>query len=187
LVATYLWKESAVTKGFVVGFLAALVVLVIGGYFFVTTGALHAGQDVKPGGFEKWAAKSGLRATIRRETQGLKSPLEPTDENLTAGVALYDAHCRVCHGGSDGVASSIAKGLTPTAPQLAQHGVEDDPVATTYWKVAHGIRFTGMPGFRATLSDREIWQLALFAANMKALPPGAHTAWLRQKAEPRPQ
>jgi mono/diheme cytochrome c family protein len=101
-------------------------------------------------------------------------------------VALYDAHCRVCHGGSDGAASSIAKGLTPPAPQLAIDGVTDDPVPTSYWKVAHGIRFTGMPGFRATLSDHELWQLALFVAHMDALPPGAHAAWLRQRAAPRP-
>lgn len=172
------------TKGFVVGFLAALVAFALGGYFAVRAGGLYSGQDVKPGGFEKWAAKSSLRATIRRETPGLKCPLEPTEENLAAGGTLYDTHCRVCHGASDGVGSSIAKGLTPRPPQLAQDGVEDDPVATTYWKIAHGIRFTGMPAFRATLSDRELWQLALFAANMNALPPGARAAWLRQKAAP---
>ena len=48
-------------------------------------------------------------------------------------------------------------------PQLARDGVEDDPEGTIYWKIAHGIRFTGMPAFRQTLSDREIWQMALFA------------------------
>ncbi len=170
------------TKGFVVGVLAALAALAIAGYFFITTGGLYPGQDVKPGGFERWAARSGLRATLRREAPALKSPLEPTDENLTAGVALYDANCRVCHGGPDGVASSIAKGLTPRAPQLAVHGVDDDPVAITYWKIAHGIRFSGMPSYRATLSEKEMWQLALFAAHMKDLPAGARAAWLREPA-----
>ena len=172
------------TKGFIAGFLAALAVLAIGGYFFITTGGLYPGQDVKPGRFERWAARGGLRATIHRDTQGVKSPLEPTDENLTAGVALYDRHCRACHGGPDGVASSIAKGLTPRAPQLAVHGVHDDPVPITYWKIAHGIRFTGMPSYRATLSENEMWQLALFAANMKSLPRGARAAWLREPAPP---
>jgi hypothetical protein len=37
---------------------------------------------------------------------------------------------------------------------------------------AHGIRFTGMPAFRQNLSDREIWQMALFAKQMDKLPPG---------------
>ncbi len=171
-------------KGFVFGFLAAVAAAVIGAYFFVTSGALPAGQDSKPGGLETWAAKTSLRATIRRETRGLASPLQPTDENLTAGVALYRAHCQVCHGGPDGTASQIASGLTPRPPQLAKHGVEDDPEGTTYWKVAHGIRFTGMPSFGQTLSIHEMWQVALFAKHMDALPPGAKRAWLEAKAAP---
>ncbi len=169
-------------KGFVIGFLTAIAASVIALSLFLAGGGLHAGQDVKPSRYERWVAKSGLHATIRRETQGLKSPLEATDENLITGAALYDRHCRVCHAGSDGVLSPIAKGLTPQAPPLATYGVDDDPVPTTYWKIAHGIRFTGMPGFRATLSETEIWQLALFVANLKTLPPGAHAVWLRQTA-----
>jgi len=87
-----------------------------------------------------------------RHVEGLKSPLQPTDDNLTAGIALYRTHCQVCHGGADGGVSSIARGLTPNAPRLAKDGVEDDPEGVTYWKVAHGIRFTGMPAFGETLS-----------------------------------
>jgi thiosulfate dehydrogenase len=171
-----------VGKGFILGFTAAVVALVVGGFLFVTSGALPAGQDSKPSGLETWAAKKSLRAAMRREAQGLKSPIPPTDENLAAGIALYRSHCQVCHGGADGAASSIAKGLTPSAPQLAKHGVEDDPEGTTYWKVAHGIRFTGMPAFRETLSDHEIWQIALFSKHMDSLPPGARSAWLTGKA-----
>jgi thiosulfate dehydrogenase len=172
------------TKGLVVGFVTALVILMVGGYVFVITGGLYAGQDVKPGKLEKWGAKNSLRATIRRNAQGLRSPLQPTEDNLAAGVELYDTHCRVCHGGSDGIASPIAKGLTPKPPQLAKDGVEDDPVETSYWKIAHGIRFTGMPAFRESLSDRQMWQIALFAAHMNALPPRAQRTWAMQTGAP---
>lgn len=171
-------------KGFVLGFVFAIAALVGGGYYFVTSGALSIGQDSKPGPLEKWAARSSLRATIRREAQNLKSPLQPTDENLTAGIALYRAHCQVCHGGPDGAASSVAKGLTPGPPQLAKDGVEDDPEGETYWKVAHGIRFTGMPGFGRTLTDQEIWQISLLAKHLNSLPPGPRGAWLAAKPAP---
>jgi hypothetical protein len=53
----------------------------------VTTGALPAGQDAKPSELEEWAAETSLRATIHREARGLKSPIEPTEENLSAGLA----------------------------------------------------------------------------------------------------
>jgi thiosulfate dehydrogenase len=172
------------TKGFVVGCLTALAILLLGGYVFLISGGLYAGQDVKPGGLERWAARRSLQATMRPAMQGLKNPLQPTDDNLAMGAKLYDAHCRVCHGGSDGVASSIANGLTPKAPQLAKHGVDDDPVEMSYWKIAHGIRFTGMPAFRDSLTDQQMWQIALFAAHMNALPPLARRAWEMQKAAP---
>ncbi len=171
-------------KGFVLGLVAAIATLIAGAYFFVSSGALPAGQDSKPSGLEKWAAKKSLQATMRREAQGLKSPVQPTDENLTAGIALYRAHCQVCHGGADGAASSIAKGLTPNPPQLAKHGVEDDPEGETYWKIVHGIRFTGMPAFGETLSGPEMWQIALLAKHMDSLTPGARGAWLAGKAAP---
>jgi mono/diheme cytochrome c family protein len=171
-------------RGFILGIVVSIVAVIAGAYLFVTTGALPAGQDVKPGALEKWAAKKSLQATMRREAQGLKSPLPPTDDNLAAGVALYVAHCQVCHGGPDGIASPVAKGLSPDAPQLAKHGVEDDPEGTIYWKIAHGIRFTGMPSFRQSLSDQEIWQMALFAKRMDKLPPGLRQAWAAGRPTP---
>jgi thiosulfate dehydrogenase len=168
-------------RGFILGIVVSIVAVIAGAYLFVTRGAMPAGQDVKPGALEKWAAKTSLRATMKREAQGLRSPLPPTDDNLAAGVALYVANCQVCHGGPEGVASPIASGLSPNAPQLAKHGVEDDPEGTIYWKIAHGIRFTGMPAFRQNLSDQEIWQIALFAKRMDKLPPGLRQAWAAGK------
>jgi thiosulfate dehydrogenase len=177
-------KGVTVRKGFVLGFVASIIALIAAGYFFITSGVLPAGQDSKTSRLEMWAARTSLRAAMRREAQGLQSPVQPTDENLTAGVELYRTHCQMCHGRADGVASSIARGLTPNAPQLAKDGVEDDPEEVTFWKVAHGIRFTGMPGFSGALSEREMWQIALFAKHMDSLPPGPRSAWLSGKASP---
>lgn len=164
-------------RGFFLGLIVAIVAGVAGAYWFVTSGRMPAGQDVKPGALEKWAAKQSLRATMRREARGLQSPMTATDDNLAAGIALYVSHCQVCHGGPDAAASPIARGLSPNAPQLAKDGVEDDPEGVTYWKIAHGIRFTGMPSFRQSLSEKEMWQIALFAKHMDKLSPGLRQAW----------
>lgn len=161
-------------KGFVLGIVAAALIGAAAVYWLVS-GGMAAGQDAGPMPLERWAAKRALRATMRREASNLKSPLRPDDGDLAAGAALFVAHCQVCHGGPDGVASAIARGLTPEAPQFAKDGVEDDPEGTIYWKIAHGIRFTGMPGFRATLSDRELWQMTLFLKRMDSAP--ARQAW----------
>ena len=171
-------------KGFFLGIFLTIAAALAGAYFFVTGGAMPMGQDVKPGRLERWVAKASLRAAIGRQTKGVTDPLPPTAENFAAGIMLYNMHCRTCHGGPDGVASSIAKGLTPDPPQLAKHGVEDDPEATTHWKITHGIRFTGMPAYGHTLSDGEIWQLTLFLKHMDSLPPGAREDWNGGKSGP---
>lgn len=73
--------------------------------------------------------------------------------------------------------SPIAKGLYPKPPQLATDGVEDDPEGVSFWRIKHGIRLTGMPSFGYSLSDREIWTLALFLKNMDKLPSAVQTVW----------
>jgi mono/diheme cytochrome c family protein len=51
-------------------------------------------------------------------------------------------------------------------------GVSDDPSGETFWKVANGIRLTGMPAFKDILSETQIWQVSLLLANAdKPLPP----------------
>jgi mono/diheme cytochrome c family protein len=71
--------------------------------------------------------------------------------------------------------------MYPSAPGLWQQhknsdvvGVSDDPPGETYWKVANGIRLTGMPSFKDTLTDTQMWQVSLLLANAnRPLPPAA--------------
>jgi len=48
--------------------------------------------------------------------------------------------------------------------------VTDDPAGESYWKVANGIRMTGMPSFHESLSDAQVWQVSLLLANADKLP-----------------
>jgi mono/diheme cytochrome c family protein len=43
--------------------------------------------------------------------------------------------------------------------------VSDDEAGETYWKIANGIRLTGMPAFGKVLSDTEMWQVSLLLKN----------------------
>jgi thiosulfate dehydrogenase len=74
--------------------------------------------------------------------------------------------------------------MYPKPPQLFKaHGVTDDPVGETYWKVANGIRLTGMPAYTNALSETEMWQVSLVLANADKLPPQVHTI-LEQPLKP---
>jgi hypothetical protein len=62
--------------------------------------------------------------------------------------------------------------MYPPPPQLFHgKGVTDDPVGETYWKIQNGIRLTGMPGFRETLSDDQMWEVTLLVWQADKLPP----------------
>lgn len=166
-------------KSFVFGILVAIVAALAGGYLVLRSGVVPANADAKPGGLEKWAAGMSLDATLDREAPKAANPVALTDENLVAGIQLYGEHCAICHGTAQGEASAspVAKGLYPRPPQLASDGVEDDPEGVSFWKIQHGIRWTGMPSWKGTLNDNQMWTLALFLKHMDKLPPAAEQAW----------
>jgi mono/diheme cytochrome c family protein len=170
-------------KGFVAGIVAAIIVALVGGYIILRSGLIPANADAKPGRLETWAAGTSLRATLSRDAPQGPNPVATSDDNLIAGVELYGQHCAICHGTAKGDASAspVAKGEYPRPPQLATDGVEDDPEGVSVWKITHGIRWTGMPAWKSSLSDQQIWTLALFLKHMNKLPPAAERAWEQVK------
>ena len=170
--------------------LGAGLVIVVGllaAYAAIAFGLVPANSDAKPSGLERWAARMSLNATIHREMNVAPNPMPLSDANLNAGLKLYASNCMACHGASDGKASNIAHGLYQPAPQLGEHGVEDDPDGEIYWKVQHGIRFTGMPSFAKTLTDTQLWQLVMFLKQMDKLPPAVAAEWKKEPTQaPKP-
>jgi hypothetical protein len=129
---------------------------------------------------ERWAAKASLHATLAREAPRRFDPLLPlTTESLIAGnqlVGEHRAHLPRC-GSRRRLDQPRDEGEYPRQPQLASDGVEGDPEGVTFWKLDHGIRWTGMPSWKDTLSDQEMWTVALFLKHMDKLPPAAEQAW----------
>jgi thiosulfate dehydrogenase len=168
-------------KGVVSGVALTLVVALIGAYALVQSGLIPANADAKPGRLETWMARTSLDATLRRDAPKEQNPVALTEQNLLDGVHLFAQDCAVCHGSSKGAASlsPIAKGEYPPPPQLATDGVEDDPEGVSFLKIKHGIRLTGMPSFGYSLSDQQIWTLALFLKHMDKLPPAVQQTWLQ--------
>jgi thiosulfate dehydrogenase len=168
-------------KGVVSGIVLSVVIALIGAYLLVRSGFIPANADAIPGSLETWMARTSLDATLGREAPAGQNPVELTDQNLLNGVHLFAQNCAVCHGSATSAASPspIAKGLYQKPPQLATKGVEDDPEGVSFWKIKHGIRLTGMPAFGYSLSDQEIWTLALFLKHMDKLPDPVQQAWLQ--------
>lgn len=128
---------------------------------------------------EQQLAGMVLHARIDREL--VKTPPIPVDEgSLMTGARVYSEKCAACHG-LHGKPSAFGAHMFPAAPPLwekhrdnAAVGVSDDLPGETFWKVANGIRLTGMPSYKGVLTENEMWQVSLLVANAdKPLPPAA--------------
>lgn len=128
---------------------------------------------------EKLLTSVPLNARIDREA--VKTPpVQVNEDTLVAGAHIYSEQCAACHG-FHGKPSQFGPHMFPGAPALWEKhhngdvvGVSDDPPGETYWKVANGIRLTGMPSYKEALTETQMWQVSLLLANAdKPLPPGA--------------
>jgi mono/diheme cytochrome c family protein len=163
-------------KQFILGFVAALGLIVFGGYAYLAMGLAPVATAAAPLPFEKRITSIALNARIDKEAPK-SSPIPASEATYAAGAKVYRDHCAVCHGLPGQEQTAIAKGQFPKPPELFKRkGVTDDPVGETYWKVANGIRLTGMPGFSDSLSTEQMWQVSLFLLDRDKLPPTVLTA-----------
>ena len=154
-----------------------LLVVALVALFVVTEGFLPTHADEAPSFMEKWIARKALHAALEREAPQMKAPIPADEANLSAGLNLYKVNCLLCHGASDGEASDVAAGLYQKPPQFAMRSMSDDPMGKIYWFIRHGVRLTGMPAFRATMDEKQLWQVTLFLRQMDALPPSVQMQW----------
>jgi len=169
-------------KGFVLGVLLTIVVGFAAVYIYFSQGMAPVATSAPPMPFEKKFANMALHARLEKEMPR-QVPIPADEANYTAGAHEYMEHCAVCHGVPGKEQSPIALGEFPKPPHLFKgKGVTDDEPGETYWKVANGIRMTGMPAFDKHLSTTQMWQVSLLLANADKLPPSV-TAILTQPEE----
>ncbi|HZC43241.1 MAG TPA: cytochrome c [Acidobacteriaceae bacterium] len=164
---------------FLIGLVIGFLLVPIGAYFYLHYGNPPVSVADPAFPFEKQIVHVPLNARVKKEMP--KSvPIQATPDNLTAGAQIYRQNCAFCHG-LNNQNSTVAPHMYPSAPQLWHAhgprnivGVSDDPPGETYWKVANGIRLTGMPSFQQILSSTQMWQVSVLLANAdKPLPQAA--------------
>jgi thiosulfate dehydrogenase len=160
-------------KGFLIGVLVGAALFAGGIYYYFVSGMAPAAVADPPMMMERKMANRALDAHIDKANVP-PPPTQPTEDNYVAAAKLYRDNCAGCHGLPDQPAPAIAGNFYPDATLMFKgKGVTDDPPQVSYWKVKNGIRLTGMPTFKGVLDDTQMWQLALFVANVDKLPDSA--------------
>jgi mono/diheme cytochrome c family protein len=161
---------------FLIGLVVGLIAVPLGIYLYFSTGTAPVATLAPPMPFENALAHMALHARMDKEMPKTV-PIAADETAYVAGAQIYKDHCAVCHGLPGVEQTAIAKGMFPKPPKLLEGtGVSDDPAQETYWKVAGGIRMTGMPGFEKTLSTTQMWQVSVLLANSDKLPKAAKDA-----------
>ena len=164
---------------FLLGLAIGIILLPVTVLLYFKFGHVPVAVSDPPFPNERLVTAVPLHARIDQEM--VKNPPIQADEaTFVAGARIYSDNCAVCHG-FHGKPSKFSEHMFPAAPQLWEKhghgdvvGVSDDPPGETFWKVANGIRLTGMPAFKGDLTDTEMWQVSILLANAdKPLPPAA--------------
>ncbi len=173
-------------KKFVFGLIVGLLIPAAIGYCYFYFGYAPVATSSAPMPFEKTMAKMALHARIQKEAPTKAAPIPVDEPNLAHGATTYTENCAFCHGLPGQKATMAAKGMFPVPPQLFEKDdmVTDDPAGVTYWKVSHGIRMTGMPGFGEMLTPTQMWQVSLLLANADKLPPPVQAALTKPAGTP---
>jgi len=171
---------------FAIGILVGLLLVIAGAYIYFSRGLAPVATADSPMPFEKKFANMALDARLNREKK-TEAAVPANEENYLAGAEVYKQHCAVCHGLPGKEKTAIAEGMFPPPPQLFRGtGVTDDPAWESYWKAQNGIRLTGMPGFKARLTDTQLWQVAQLLANADKIPASVKSDLVADEAKPAP-
>lgn len=121
--------------------------------FLVGAGWVYAQDD---GGWE-----------VPAEASANENPMENTPENVEAGGALYEKHCKMCHGDEgkgDGAATKFIKPAPPDFTTAEERDANTD--GDIFYKVSTGKR--PMPAMSRKMSEEERWQVVLFVRSLQA-------------------
>jgi mono/diheme cytochrome c family protein len=157
-------------KGIVLGVILGIIGVFAGVYFYFSTGRAPVATSSPEMPFEHKLANMALHAYLDKQPH-VNSPVPADETNLLAGAKLYKQDCAVCHGLPGEPHNAIANGMFPKPPLLFRGvGVTDDEAWESYAKISGGIRMTGMPGFKESLGDTQMWQISQLVKNADKLP-----------------
>ena len=163
-------------KNFILGGIAAVALLGLGGLAFALLGLINTDADRTPGKAETWLATNAMDASMQRHAAHNNNPVPATDSNLIDGMKVYVMACAECHGGLDKKPAAFGKQLYPPAPQLILDA-PDDPEWYIFYAIKHGVRNTGMPAWNGAFSDEDIWKVTAFLSRIEKLPPAVQEQW----------
>uniref|UniRef100_A0A7V4XTD6 C-type cytochrome n=1 Tax=Acidobacterium capsulatum TaxID=33075 RepID=A0A7V4XTD6_9BACT len=163
-------------RKFILGFVSGILLLLLAVFLYVRFGFVDPRADIPINAIEMHVAMPALDASVDRRAPEIKNPVALTSENLLSGMQIYQSDCASCHGDVNHPHAALAETLYPRPPQFVEDA-PDMPENQNYYIIRHGVRLSGMPGWKDALSNEQMWQVTTFLSHMDKLPPDVADAW----------
>jgi hypothetical protein len=153
-----------------------VLVVPLGAYAFVKSGLYDVAASRPHTQFSEWLTHETMIHSVRRRAVSLARPATPTPAHVLSGFCQYDAHCVACHGAAGVARQQWVSGLEPAPPYLLDVQQRFEP-RELFWIVKNGIKMTGMPAWRQSMSDPQIGDVVAFLEASARMPPRTYVQW----------
>jgi len=159
-------------RSFLLGCLATLLVLALGGAAFVLSGQYPMGADRPHQPFTLSVINALRDHATESAAKSVVVPKLDDPAMVAEGGHLYANLCSGCHMAPGKPASDMRTGLYPQPPNLAEDGIDNPGEA--FWIIKHGIKMSAMPAWGKTHTDAQLWAVVAFLDKVPKMTPAQY-------------
>ena len=161
------------------GVIAIVLLMPLGVVAYVKSGVYNVAAAKPHTKFTEWLTHETMIHSVRSHAKGIVAPPSATSDQVVRGFCTYETHCAACHGAAAVARQHWANGMEPQPPYLLDAPQIWKP-RELFWIVKNGIKMTGMPSWRDSLTDRQIWDVVAWLKATSRLPPQTYLRWRRE-------
>jgi mono/diheme cytochrome c family protein len=155
---------------FVVGFLTAAAVAVIGSLVLLNKATHGFSANAQPTAVEVWGARKARELALPNAEKQRTNPVPNTPKALSEARAHWADHCAVCHANDGSGQAQIGEHMYPRAPDMGKGETQELTDGELFYIIQNGIRLSGMPAWGAEHSGEEdSWKLVRFIRHLPNL------------------
>lgn len=118
--------------------------------------------DKQPSKLETVLANMAKDVVIPMQAQALENPVPASEQVIRQGQEIFGQACSICHGGDGHARTGLGRAMYPPAMDLTSPHVKSWTDSELFWIIQNGIRLTGMPAWKSTISEMNTWKLVRF-------------------------
>jgi mono/diheme cytochrome c family protein len=160
--------------------LAVALLVPLFALLFVKSGVYDVAASRPHTKFTEWLTHETMIHSVRSHAKGIVAPSTASSDAISRGFCTYQTHCVACHGAAAVAREHWVSGQEPQPPYLVDATHIWKP-REMFWIVKNGIKMTGMPAWRDSLSDRDVWDVVAWLKASSQLSPQTYVRWRSER------